>query len=125
MVIDCLIVSRSRQGIGWHPHDVELYLQLGTLLEPIDPIATIALYSAFPPPPDGSPPSFNHAVLADVAVRLILEAREFDSPHLVGHLVTVGRVLGILSIEKHVQKLDSANQVRRIGAQAGGPCACA
>ena len=100
-----------REGIKCHPHDVELYLQLGTILEATDPGATIELYTAFPPPPEGSAPSFNHAVLADVAVRLILEAKDFESPHIVDHLVTVGRVLGILSIEKHVQALDSANQV--------------
>ena len=64
--------------------------------------------------PAGAPPSFNHAVLANSSVRLLLEERRFDDPNLVAQLVTVGKVLGVLNIEKHVQVLDAHNEVDAI-----------
>ena len=64
--------------------------------------------------PPGVPPSFNHAVLASAAVRLLLERKEFESVHLVPQLVVVGLVLGVLNIEKHVMVLDAHNQLDTI-----------
>ena len=43
-------------------------------------------------------------------VRLLLEQQQYDGA-LVDSLVIVGRVLGVLNIEKHVQALDLADQV--------------
>ena len=44
-------------------------------------------------------------------MRLLVERGEFDSPWLADHLVTVGKVLGVLNIEKHIQELDRHNAV--------------
>lgn len=99
-----------------NPRQVDLYLQLGALLERSDPSAAIALYLSFPPPADGAPPGFNDAVVANCAVRLILDARDWECPQLVSSLITVGRVLGVLNIEKHIQTLDQYNQVDVIKA---------
>ena len=100
-----------REGIGWLPYELEIYLQLGTLLERTDLEGAIALYASFPPPRDGAPPSFDHAVIANSACRLLIERKDFGSHDLVRHLVTVGCVLGVLNIEKHVQVLDAHNQL--------------
>ena len=111
---DAEAIELLREGISWLPREVELYLQLGVLLEECDTAAAIELYASFPPPPPGEEPSFNHAVLANSAVRLLLGRQDYTSPHLVPHLVTVGRVLGVLNIEKHVMELDRANQLEVI-----------
>ena len=100
-----------REGISWLPYEVELYLQLGTLLEKVDAAAAVELYASFPPPPAGAAPSFDHAVLANSAVRLLLEVKAFEDGSLVPHLVCIGKVLGVLNIEKFVQVLDAHNQV--------------
>lgn len=98
-----------REGIGWLPREVELYLTLGTILERTDTAAAVELYTSFPPPAAAAEPGFDHAVLANSAVRLLIERRDFGSPWLVEMLVTVGKVLGMLNIERHVQALDLAN----------------
>ena len=95
----------------WLPYELELYLQLGALLEAKDPEDAVALYASFPPPPAGQLPTFDHAVIANSSVRLLLERRDFENENLVPQLVTVGRVLGVLNIEKFVQVLDRENQV--------------
>ena len=100
-----------RDGIEWLPLEVELYLQLGSLLERLDPNEAIELYASFPLPPEGKPPTFDHAVIANSSVRLLMERKEWDNPNLVPHLIVVGKVLGVLNIEKHVQVLDRENQV--------------
>jgi tetratricopeptide (TPR) repeat protein len=102
------------EAVSWLPDDIELYLQLGALYERADPLAAIELYASYPPPKPGDSPSFNHAVLANSAVRLLIDRRDFGSPHMVPQLVTVGKVLGVLNIEKHVQVLDAHNQVETI-----------
>ena len=104
-------IELLREGLRWLPHEIELYLQLGTLLERADCAGAIALYASFPQPPDGSPPSFDHAVIANSAVRLILDQKDFGNGDLVRHLVTVGLVLGVLNIEKYVQVLDAHNEL--------------
>ena len=103
-----------REGIEWLPNEVDLYLQLGQLLEASDTAAAVELYVRFPPPPEREEPSFNHAVLANSAVRLLLGRRDYGSSHLVAQLTIVGRVLGVLSIEKHVMELDRDNQLEVI-----------
>ena len=77
--------------------------QLGELLERSDPAEAIELYCAFPPPPPNMPPTFNHAVLANSSVRLLIELKDFANPQLVHQLIVVGKVLGVLNIEKFVQ----------------------
>jgi len=89
-------------------------LQAGSMLEQTDPKAAVALYAAFPPPADGAKPDFDHACVANSCVRLIIEQRDFEHTHLIPALVIVGRVLGVLNIEKHVQALDHANQTDTI-----------
>jgi hypothetical protein len=103
-----------RQGLQWLPTELELVLQAGSMLEQTDPKAAVALYAAFPPPADGAKPDFDHACVANSCVRLIIEQRDFEHPHLIPALVIVGRVLGVLNIEKHVQALDLANQTDTI-----------
>ena len=84
-------IAILREGISYLPCEVDLYLQLGGLLERSDVGAAIELYSSFPAGPEGEP-GFNQAVCANAAVRLILEQREWGSPHLLDQLVTVGKV---------------------------------
>ena len=73
---DAEAIELLREGISWLPREVELYLQLGVLLEE-DTAAAIELYASFPPPPPGEEPSFNHAVLANSAVRLLLGRQDY------------------------------------------------
>jgi len=56
---------------------------------------------------------FDHAVVANCAVRLLLASKEYGRP-LVESLVVVGRVLGVLNIEKTIAILDLADQVDTI-----------
>ena len=53
-------------------------------------------------------------VLANGAVRLMIEAKRFKEPQLVDFLVVVGKVLGVLNSEKHVQVLDAHFQTEVI-----------
>ena len=57
---------------------------------------TLALASPLP----SCEPGFNQAVAANSAVRLMMQQRDWDNVHLVDQLVIVGRVLGVLNIEK-------------------------
>ena len=50
-------------------------------------------------------------MIANSAVRLILDQKDFGNGDLVRHLVTVGLVLGVLNIEKYVQVLDAHNEL--------------
>ena len=83
-----------REGRAWLPAELELVLQMGSMLEQVDPAAAVELYASFPQPADGQAPDFNHACVASSAVRLIIEQRDWEHPHLLDALVTVGRVLG-------------------------------
>ena len=90
---------------------MELYLSLGTLLEASDRSSALQLYLQFPRPDDDASATFDHATLATCAVRLLLERQDYGQ-RLVDSLVVVGRVLGVLNIEKHIAALDLADQVR-------------
>eukprot|EP00908_Phaeocystis_cordata_P012325 Transcript_2330.p1 GENE.Transcript_2330~~Transcript_2330.p1 ORF type:complete len:352 (+),score=127.81 Transcript_2330:2-1057(+) len=104
-----------RDGIAHHPDELELYLTLGHVLERRgDTDAALEVYSAFPPPPPGRPPGFDHAMAASQIAKLLIERRAFESRLLVESLVVVGRRLGVLNIEKYVIALDLADQVEAI-----------
>mmetsp|Transcript_31582 Transcript_31582/g.71359 ORF Transcript_31582/g.71359 Transcript_31582/m.71359 type:complete len:252 (-) Transcript_31582:358-1113(-) len=99
-----------REGILWNPLEVELYLNLGSLLERTDMAAALQVYLQFPPPATDESAAFDHAVVANCAVRVLIEQQDYG-PALIESLVIVGRVLGVLNIEKHIQVLDQADEV--------------
>ncbi len=111
---DAEAIDVLRDGIRWLPGDVDLYLSAGRLLEAREPSSAIELYAAFPPPERGAAHGFDHAVVASSSVRLLLDEGRLDSPWLLEHLVVIGKVLGVLNIEKYVQRLDAANAVETI-----------
>ena len=76
------VVTTLRDGIRWEPNDLELYLSLGTALESDgDKASALQVYLSFPPPAVG-PDGFEHAVVANCAVRLLLEDRDYDNQAL-------------------------------------------
>ena len=98
-----------REGISFHPTELELYLTLGHVHERQGDVGgALDVYLAFPPPLDGEPPGFDHAMVASQVAKLLIEQKEFagaDGPTprsqlLVDSLVTVGRRLGVLNIEQ-------------------------
>ena len=54
-LLDAEACTLLREGLRWLPLEIEFYLQLGEILERIQPEAAIELYAAFPPPPPVSP----------------------------------------------------------------------
>ena len=78
----------------------------------------LAVYASFPRAEEGSPPSFEEAVMASSAAALLTRLRDYSHPLLADSLVTLGRRLGVLNIEEYICALDAADAVRVRGFRA-------
>ncbi|XP_035028378.2 uncharacterized protein LOC118118927 [Hippoglossus stenolepis] len=85
-------------------HDA--YIELVQLLEPWDPRAAAELYCRFPLRPVAEQ-SFDDAFITGEIVRLLLALEQYNHPQLGPSLVAHGKVMGLSSIEKHMDVLDA------------------
>ncbi|XP_041354400.1 uncharacterized protein LOC121372183 [Gigantopelta aegis] len=82
-------------------HDA--YIEGAEMLSKSKPLAAVDMYSKFPVPKE---PSFDDAYIFGEIIRLLMKAEKYDDPRLGPNMIAYGRVLGLASLEKYVNKLE-------------------
>ena len=90
--------------ISMAPHIHDAYIEVAEMLLKKDVLAAVSVYSKFP---FSQPPSFDDAYIHGEIVRLLMKQEQYDDPRLGPNLIAFGQVMGINSLEKYVNVLES------------------
>ncbi|KAI3363416.1 hypothetical protein L3Q82_012034 [Scortum barcoo] len=100
-----------REVISMVPGVHDAYIELGQLLEPIDPQAAVEVYCSFPLKPVAEQ-SFDDAFITGEIVRLLMTLEQYDHPQLGQSLVAYGKVMGLSCIDKYIDILDGKRMTK-------------
>ena len=89
--------------IDMAPEFHDAYIELADCLVGSDPLKAVDVYSKYP---FTEPLTFDDAYIYGEIVRLLMKKEQYDDPRLPPALISLGKVLGLTVIEKHVEALD-------------------
>ncbi|XP_067681719.1 uncharacterized protein [Haliotis asinina] len=89
--------------ISMAPGVHDAYIESAEMLTKTDPLAAVDIFAKFPVPDE---PSFDDAYIFGEIVRLLMKNEKYDDPRLGPNMIVYGRILGLGSLEKYVNKLE-------------------
>ena len=99
------------------PHIHDAYIELGELLATDEPLGAVDVYCKFP---FSAELTFDDAYLYGEIVQLLMKKESYDDPRLLQYMVSMGKVLGLGALEKHVTKLESKFQTKLLRSVYAG-----
>jgi len=89
--------------ISMAPTIYDAYIELADSLVKLDAVKAVDIYSKYP---FEEPLTFDDAYLHGEIVRLLMKNGKFEDPRLGPSMISLGKVMGLTVLEKHVDTLD-------------------